>query len=335
MTVAVTSRYLLPIFYSGVPTVRIDGDYAHVRVPMPSEKELDTLPSERRSHFRTVFLRKSFGHISVSGSVVFTYEGQEMPVIGTPVTIMLLNRLADASPDYWGLVRYVIQALRIDPSVMSYRADCFDNLPSPLPLQLISAIHNPVQAWFAHHGYAHFKTESVQYGDIHIFQCTRSGLVRVAIYLAYKEREAKPERPEKLPQSILAFRAKGGHGEKRDGHTVRIPIFFSIPSIHNFAAEWENCKTLDSVYPCTPEYFDLRRSENLMYPRFVPSSPVDYKVPQFHPGPFIYSAISAPAACHAIMFSLDGPHVHFHCIRESFHTNRVIACGSEEFILAL
>ena len=321
--------FAIPVPYEGAPLISISPQWSIVRI---DRDERDVLPSEQRSFFRTDFMNEELNVATVQPYTLFTYADVEISSLATPVSVMLLNVLADNSPSWWALVRYVVRALKIDPKLLSYRANCFSDLPSVLPLRTIVSFQIPQISWFAHHGYVHVGGQTMAAGTLQVFRPARpdSQKAPLAFYYELNNREAKPERAEKLPLEISKL-----HKEELSRAECQIPLFFSIPQIHNFGAEWIGCKETPFTYPCTPRFFDLQSSENLMYPRFVPAEPKLYEMPQFHPGPALYSAISAPHACSAIMFRSDGPHRHFKSIRESFHNNRIVACVSEDYELAV
>jgi hypothetical protein len=259
-------------------------------------------------------------------------------IIGSPVTIELLTQLVDdGSVENLILVAYVVAALGIDPAALRYRggAACYAPVTPPLSLMGPRA-GDPINAWFGFHGYVPDpERSSFVSGPADAGQTYRVFKLRVPNpeYAPYAILYAAPSRAAKIPRHFVAAQMALGDARgraPRAGGPDRIPIpaFYVVPDIPDFAAIWAGLGP-QRIFPALEAYFDLRKSGNVMYPRYIPSAPHDDTVPTFHPGPALYARISAPAAGRAAFFQSSGTHTDFGCVRESYHGDAVVQCPAD------
>lgn len=253
------------------------------------------------------------------------------PLAAGRATLDALAQLADAPPEWWPLAALALAALGVDPAAIPYRSNaaCYPPVAPPLPLLR----EPPPQGWMRLHGYR--RGPALPPGappgmEAYLRADPADAALAPAALLCPL---ARPSRPADLvPQALLAAQA---WVTAQTQAPAPIPLILILPEIANFRGDWEVCSQHRGVYPAAPYFFDLQHSDNLMYPRLLPVPPLEDKIPYFHPGPALYSWISAPDACRAAIFSAEGPHTDFLCIRESQHGEPTVPCAAEALRLKL
>jgi hypothetical protein len=305
--------------------MKITPDYERIWVPLAPEvlaelaydPDVMSLPSFARS-IAIPALIKHYSRIAKTPAPntksVFCLTGTDTDV-ASMVTVELLGQIIDIGPVWWELVGYIMASLGIDTEMLCYRS----NASSFPPLQpQISLFESGIDGWFALHGYTRSAELSDRFG-ISVYVTENPDIAPGAIVLNV----------EKIKSLVTKDFETRTFLSRELGSTLPIPIFCMMPVINDFQACWEESSRHSNVYPVTREYFDLDRNRNITYPRFLPIDPIQDKIPGFHPGIGIYSWISAPQACHAIMFRNKLEIDDFLCIRESNHQNCIQSCPAE------
>jgi hypothetical protein len=256
---------------------------------------------------------------------------------GSTVTMELLAQLADCGPDWWPLVALVVGALKIDPAAIRYRgpAACYSAVVPPV--LLMSGKADKVDAWFGLHGYVQRREAIHEFSGglpgyrIYFRQTDDRTIAPCAIAFLANKRLSKGDKGEPVPEHLLRAQryATSLTSTMTPQPEVPVPVFFILPSIVRLASDWEEAAKTSRVFPALTSYFDLASGEHQMYPRFIPIPPHEDDVPIFHPGPALYSVISAPHAGHAAFFSAEGSRPYFLCVRETYHKEPAVQCPGD------
>jgi hypothetical protein len=250
------------------------------------------------------------------GAIAYALVGDSSTVLGpaclvTLVTIEFLAILMDEDPKYWPLVAKIVLDLGIDPDLIEQRGGAALLPPILIDKRIVCGNGNAfIDQWFAFHGYV------VE---------TRAGTM-----IKYRSAVADPHRwPSVKIYSLSLSGTKTSETIPAEVVNSRLdasPVFILYNFIEDFTIAWGTCSAHTNIYPCLPYYFDMAKNVNVMYPRFVPCEmPLD-KVPIVHPGPALYSPISAPHAANAAFFDIEAENNAFLLVRESRHKNPVLEC---------
>jgi hypothetical protein len=303
-------------------------------VPLPVTNGLSD-PSAARAIVIPALARSA--PVLPPGPVVFALATDKGESTASMVTMELLAQMADCGPEWWPLIAVAVGALQIDPVALRYRgpAACYPAVVPPA--LLMTGGGDKIDAWFGIHGYVQ-RRDAVQdlSGGIpgyrvYVRRANDPGLAVCAVVFLAEKRVSKGDKGETVPKHLLeAQRRATALSSTESAHpAVHVPAFFILPTIVRFASDWEEAAKTPRIFPALASYFDLAAGEHQMYPRFIPIPPHDDNVPIFHPGPALYSVISAPHAGRAAFFRADGSQKHFLCVRETFHKDPAVQCPGD------
>lgn len=258
------------------------------------------------------------------GPDYFFYQGEERPRHGVLVTLDALAALADA-PEYGALVGLVAGSLGLDVRAIPYRGGGSD-LPPAAPLP---STDNPADAWMEIHGYAFSGAAGV--AGLYVYRLAGPPAPNKALHaLLYDagERKSKPGKGEPVRPEVLAYREERWGAQ---GAEDLPPIIVALPECPDFGADWAEAARFPRVFPVPMQALDPGRGDNLFFPRIYPAPATTEELPEFFPGPAMYSWRSAPWACEAMIFS---GWRHFYVVRESHHSDPVERCPRDAYVLA-
>lgn len=256
-------------------------------------------------------------------------EGAPPRGVGIALSLDVLAAICD-DQRLWNLAAAIAGILGINPRAIPYRG-CAAGFPPVLPFRYEEPQRpecpDPVE-WMAVHGYspvAMAQTDNYVVGTFARLPGeapSKSGYAVVCLW--HGEPTGKPT---KLPAAVVAIRDE----LPRAGEEPLAPVIFVLPEISDFAAEWAEAQRHPRVFPVARRYFTIRSGDHCMFPRFYPAPQTRDAVPEFHPGPALYSWRSAPYACNAFIFEgrRDGI-----IIRTSHHTDPIDSTPREEVHLA-
>ncbi len=279
-------------------------------------------------------------------------HGSERATMAHAITVELLSQIVDTFVEMWPLVGHILGALKISPKLLRYRSDVYGAGPVIAPQ--IKMTEKPIVDWFAYHGYEYHEMVRGKSGSgvFVIFRAADMSKVhpshhpgqpagpplengpityKVPLVILFLSEESKFRKDNTPHVEAATFRdsyaGKGG--------SARFPIFVCLKLLPEFDIEWERSIQYPDIYPCLEEFFNLGTSENLMYPRFIPTVTQPHNVPLFHPGASFYSKTSAPLACNSLMFSANNVVTDFFVVRESHHKAPIIQFPNECYRIAV